>query len=622
MENCSSISQLKQIQAQMTRKGLIFHVFPVSRIIAFCALSDYGDMNYAHLVFDYVPNPNVYIWNTMIRGYSIAKNPVMGLSFFRKMAQERVEMDDRSFVFALKAFAQISGFREGKAIHCRICKVGFDSSVLVKNGLLHYYADGGFMVCARQVFDECSMRDVVTWTAVIDGYVQSDAPDEALRLFDLMLCSEAVPNEVTMIALLSACAVKGDLDLGRRMHGYIEAFNVKRTLNLMNAMLDMYVKCSCLVTARRIFEDMEVKDVFSWTSMVNGCAKRGELEMARKYFDEMPVKNVVSWNAMVAGYSRNNQPKDALDLFQVMIEVGPVPIEATLVPVLSVCAQSGCLDLGQWINHYYIDQERIELTVPLGNALIDMYAKCGAIDIAEKLFIEMPERDLVSWNSLIVGYADHGNANKALLLFERMKDEGIKPDHITYIGILSVCSHAGLVAKGREHFSDMQLKFGMEPKAEHYVCMIDLLGRVGLLGEAYDMIRKMPMEPDEAAWGALLNACRMHGNAELGKFAAQELIGLNPEESGSYVLLANLCAREKRWGDVRVVRSMMREKGVRKTPGHSFIEVEGDFHEFSAADDSHPRSKDVYKILKEMYVMSHIKDVDFFKNEDTLFLND
>ncbi|KAL2901249.1 hypothetical protein RDABS01_026331 [Bienertia sinuspersici] len=168
----------------------------------------------------------------------------------------------------------------------------------------------------------------------------------------------------------------------------------------------------------------------------------------------------------------------------------------------------------------------------------------------------------------------------------------------------------------------MQLKFGMEPKAEHYVCMIDLLGRVGLLGEAYDMIRKMPMEPDEAAWGALLNACRMHGNAELGKFAAQELIGLNPEESGSYVLLANLCAREKRWGDVRVVRSMMREKGVRKTPGHSFIEVEGDFHEFSAADDSHPRSKDVYKILKEIYVMSHIKDVDFFKNEDTLFLND
>ncbi|KNA02663.1 hypothetical protein SOVF_216550 [Spinacia oleracea] len=601
MEQCSSMSELKQIQAQMTRKGLIFHVFPVSRIIAFCAISNHGDMNYARLIFNQIPNPNVYIWNTMIRGYSRAKNPELGLSIFRKMVREEVEMDGRSFVFALKAFGLFSGFREGKSIHCRICKLGFDSSVLVQNGLLHFYSDGGFLGCARKVFDECPVKDVVTWTAMIDGYVQKSNPDEALNLFDLMVCGEIVPNEVTMITVLSACALKRDLDLGRRMHGYIEKFNVKCTLNLINALLDMYVKCGCMMTATRIFEEMKFKDVFSWTSMVNGFAKHGELEMARKYFDEMPVKNVVAWNAMISGYSQNNQPKNALKLFEEMVKEGLIPIdEATLVPAFSACAQSG-------------------------NALIDMYSKCGRIDIAEDLFNEMPNKDLVTYNSLIVGYSDHGKANLALTLFNKMTDQGIKLDNITFIAILSACSHAGLVSKGKEIFTDMQQKFGLQPKAEHYVCMIDLLGRVGLLEEAYDMIRNMHIEPDEAAWGALLNACRIHGYADFGKYVAEKLIDLNPDDSGTYVVLANLCAKEKRWVDVRNVRSMMREKGVRKTRGHSFIEVEGDFHEFSAADDSHPKSKDIYKMLKDVFVMSNVEEdearsclsIDCFENEDT-----
>lgn len=602
------MAELKQIQAHMTRKGLIFHVFPVSRIIAFCALSNYGDMNYARLVFDFIPNPNVYIWNTMIRGYSKADRPLMGISLFCKMVKEKVEMDERSFVFALKGIGQISGMGWGRGVHCRIYKVGFDSSVLVQNGLLQFYADSGCLSCAHQVFDESPMRDVVTWTAMIGGYVQRNDPDEALRLFEMMIMSsETVPNEITMITVLSACTLKGYLNLGRRMHCFIEKFNVKHTLNLMNALLDMYVKCGCLTTARRIFEEMEGKDVFSWTSMVNGYAKHGDLEMAWKFFHEMPVKNVVSWNAMIAGCARNNQPKEALELFQDMLKGGLIPIEATLVPVLSACAQSGCLELGKWIHEHFLYQKEIEFSASLGNALIDMYAKCGRIDIAEQLFNDMPNRDLVSWNSMIVGYADHGNANKALILFDKMKDQGIKPDDITFIGILSACSHAGLVAEGQKHFSSMQPTFGLEPKGEHYACMIDLLGRVGLIREAYDIIGIMTMEPDEAAWGALLNACRMHGYADLGKIAADKLIDLNPEDSGTYVLLANLCSKEKRWADVRNVRSMMRQKGVKKTPGHSFIEVEGDYHEFSAANDSHPRSKDIYKILNEIYAMSFLE---------------
>lgn len=613
----------------MMRTGLFFHVFPVSRIIAFCALSDKGDISYAHLVFDQISNPNVYIWNTMIRGYCKALNPVMGISCFREMIREGVEMDERSFLFAMKGFDQVSGFREGGLVHCQIRKLGFSSSVLVQNGLISFYADGGSLSCARQVFDESSSRDVVTWTAMIDGYVQRNAPDEALRVFDLMVCSEVRPNEVTMIALLSACTVKGDLNLGRRIHSYIEKLDLHCTLNLMNAMLDMYVKCGCLTTAKCIFDKMDNRDVFSWTSMVNGYAKHGELELARKYFGEIPVKNVISWNAMISGYSQNNQPKEALDLFHDMLEGGIAPIEATLVCVLSACAQAGCFGLGEWIHNHYLHQKRVEFTVSLGNALIGMYAKCGRIDMAEELFGDMPQRDLVSWNSMIVGHADHGSAKKALNLFEEMKDEAIKPDDITFIGVLSACSHAGLVTRGRELFGEMEQIFGLKPKIEHYVCMIDLLGRVGLVEEAYDMIKGMPMEPDEAAWGALLNACRMHGNADLGKHAADMLIDLDPEDSGTYVILANLCARERRWGDVSQVRNMMREKGIRKTPGRSCIEMDGKFFEFLASDDSHPQSEDVYRILDEIFALSKLeedlacalKSINYFENVNTLLVN-
>lgn len=565
----------------------------------------------------------------MIRGYCSNGDPLMGLSLFRDMVRHGVEMDGSSFVFALKAFGQISVYREGRSIHCQTWKLGLGSTLLVQNGLVHFYANGGFLGCARKVFDECPSRDVVTWTAMIDGYVQRNETDEGLRLFSLMVRSEVAPNEVTMITLLSACSLKGDLNLGMRIQAYIEKIDVKCTLNLMNAMLDMYVKCGCLMTAKTIFDKMECRDVFSWTSMVNGYAKSGHFELARKFFNEMPLKNVVSWNAMIAGYSQNNRPKEALNLFHDMLEGGVVPIEATLVCVLSACAQAGCLDFGQWIHHHYVHQKRSEFSVSLGNALIGMYAKCGKIDIAEELFNEMPKRDLVSWNSMIVGYADHGNANKALILFELMKGQGIKPDDITFVGILSACSHGGLVSLGRELFTGMEHIFRLEPKVEHYVCMIDLLGRVGLVEEAYEMITRMPMEPDEAAWGALLNACRMHGNADLGKFAANKLIDLDPEDSGTYVILANLCARERRWGDVREVRSMMREKGIKKTPGCSSIEVEGRFHEFSATDDSHPQSKDIYKVLDEIFVLSKLEEdvpstlqsINCFEHEDTLFYN-
>ena len=608
MESCATMLELMQIQAQMTRSGLITQTFPASRVLAFYALSDSGDINYAHSFFNQIEKPNTYMWNTMIRGYSKARIPVMGFSIFGQMTREGIEMDGQSFVWVLKACEQLPEISDGKLVHCAIWKMGFDTDLLVRNGLIHYYAERGCLLSARKVFDESFVRDVVTWTTLIDGYAARDCLDEAIRVFESMLLSNVEPNEVTMIAMLSACSSKGDICMGKRIYDYIIMENVSCSLNLLNATLDMFVKCGLLIEARKIFDNMKTRDVFSWTSMVNGFAKRGELDLAKRFFDCMPKKNVISWTAMIGGYSQNNQPKEALKLFHEMMKAGLFPIENTLVCVLSACGQLGCLDLGQWIHRYYINPKGVQPSVILSNALIDMYAKSGSIDKATSLFNEMAERNLVSWNTMIAGYASHGYAKQALILFEKMKDTGLKPDSITFVAILSACNHGGLVSEGREYFKSMVMDYNLEPKEEHYACMTDLLGRIGQLEEAYDLIAKMPLLPCKSAWGALLNACRMHGNVELAKLSAQKLFDLDPEDSGIYVLLANILANNKRWVDVRMVRNMMKERGVKKNPGRSLIEIEGEFHEFLVGDESHPHSKEIYKVLNNIFLLPELED--------------
>lgn len=564
-------------------------------------------MSYAQIIFTQITNPNIYMWNTMIRGYCKADIPVTGFTLFRRMIQERVDMDCRSFVFGLKVCEQFKTVLEGEEIHCVISKTGFASELLVRNGLVHFYSTRGYLDEAQNLFDESSVRDVVSWTTLIGGYVQKNLPDDALKLFNSMLSCDVEPNEVTMIAVLSTCSRKGDISLARSIRIYIEKKNFNCGLNLLNAFIDVHVKCGCLKSAREIFDKMTIKDAFSWTSMINGYAKYGELHLARKFFDRMPEKNLVSWSAMIAGYSQNNLPNEALDLFHEMVAADILPIESTLVCVLSACTQLGFLDLGCWIHHYYVKEKRVQQSVILANALIDMYSKCGSIDSARDVFNGMPERDLVSWNSMIVGYAAHGHAKQALTHFVQMKSMGLKPDDITFVGILSACSHGGFVTQGWEYFKDMKRVFGLEQKLEHYACIIDLLGRIGLLREAYELIKEMPWEPDEAVWGALLNACRMHGNFELGNLAAEKLMYLDPKDSGIYMLLSGICASNRRWVDVRMVRSMMRERGVKKTPGRSLIEVEGEFHEFLVAEESHPQSKEIYKVLNELFVISNLE---------------
>ncbi|KAK7396333.1 hypothetical protein VNO78_17256 [Psophocarpus tetragonolobus] len=611
MESCSSMHQLRQIQARMTLTGLINHTFPLSRLLAFCALADAGDIRYAHRLFRGIPEPNTFMWNTMIRAYNKARIPTTAFSFFLHMLRRRIPLDPRAFVFALKACGHFIGASEGESVHSLARKTRFDSDLLVRNGLVYFYADRGWLKDARRVFDEIPVKDVVTWTTMIDGYASCNCSDAAMELFGLMLVGDVEPNEVTMIAVLSACSQKGDLAMGKHVYEIMEKRNIRPGLSLHNALLDMYVKCGSMVAARGVFDKMETKDVFSWTSMVNGYAKCGDLESARRFFNHTPQKNVISWSAMIAGYSQNDKPEESLKLFHEMLRMGFVPVEHTLVSALSACGQLSCLSLGSWIHHYFVDGKRMPLSVTLANATIDMYAKCGSIDEAAEVFSSMSERNLISWNSMIAGYAANGRAKQAIEIFEEMKCMGHKPDDITFVSLLTACSHGGLVAEGQEYFDTMDRSYGIKPKREHYACMIDLLGRTGLLEEAYKLITNMPMQPCEAAWGALLNACRKHDHVELANLSVSNLLSLDPEDSGIYVLLSNISANERKWGDVRRVRSLMRNKGVKKIPGHSLIDIDGEFNEFLVADESHPQSEEIYRVVDKIFLLSKLEDSDW-----------
>ncbi|KAL0327928.1 UNVERIFIED_CONTAM: Pentatricopeptide repeat-containing protein, mitochondrial [Sesamum calycinum] len=390
------------------------------------------------------------------------------------------------------------------------------------------------------------------------------------------------------------------------------------TVPLANALLDMYVKCGDLEEAKELFERMEEKTMVSWTTMVMGYAKCGYLDAARRLFNVMPEKDVIPWNAIISAYVQAGRGKEALSLFHEMQAMKVEPDEVTMVSCLSACAQLGALDVGIWI-HYYIEKHDLFLNVVLGTALVDMYAKCGNITKALQVFHEIPGRNALTYTTIIGGLALHGDAQDALSYFLEMIDAGLTPDEVTFLGVLSACCHGGLVEEGRKIFSQMSSKFNIPPKIKHYCCMVDLLGRAGHLKEAVELLESMPMEADAVVWGAIFFACRIHKNIELGERAAMKLLGLDPDDSGIYVLLANMYVEANMWDKAGEVRKMMRERGVDKTPGCSSIEVNGNLYEFIVRDKSHSQSNQIYKCLiqlsKQMELVECVTGVPHPKDE-------
>lgn len=410
-----------------------------------------------------------------------------------------------------------------------------------------------------------------------------------------MLTQGVEPNCFTFSAVLKVCS----LEPGRALHCHAIKFGFDSDLYVRTGLVDVYARAGDVWSAQHLFDTMPEKSLVSLTAMITCYAKHGKVDEARALFDGMRDRDVVCWNVMIDGYTQHGMPNEALLLFRTMLAAKVKPNEVTVLSALSACGQIGALESGRWL-HTYIANNRIQINVHVGTALIDMYSKCGSLEDARLVFDRIGDKDVVAWNTMIVGYAMHGFSQEALLLFNEMGRIGYQPTDITFIGILSACAHAGLVSQGREFFSSMKNNYGIKPKIEHYGCMVNLLSRAGHLEEAYDLIKNMDIDPDPVLWGTLLGACKLHGNTALGEEIAEFLVSNDLANSGTYILLSNIYAATGNWDGVAKVRTIMKESGIQKEPGCSSIEVNNKIHEFVAGDKRHLKSKQIYNMLEEI----------------------
>lgn len=432
---------------------------------------------------------------------------------------------------------------------------------------------------------------------MVRAFTERDEPIRALSLYKNMLESGFLPNNYTFSFLLRACADLSDASLGLMLHSQVIRLGWESYDFVQNGLIHLYATCDCMGPARKLFDASVSRDVITWTALINGYAKAGSVVAARALFDQMPEKNTVSWSAMITGYAQVGLFKEVLELFNDMQVSGYRPNHSGIVGALTACAFLGALDQGRWI-HAFVDRNEMELDRILGTALIDMYAKCGCIDTACTVFDEMPNKDVFAFTSLISGLANHGLSARAIELFIRMKSEGAVPNEVTFICVLSACSRMGLVDEGMRIFNSMSQDYGIEPGVQHYGCLVDLFGRAGMLEEAKKVVREMPLEPDSYVLGALLNACRVQGDVELGKEMLERFVQQSLDHGGVHVLLSNMYASANKWDDVAKVRKGMEEKRVKKVPGCSLIEVDGAVCEFVAGDRSHRFMEDIMLISR------------------------
>ncbi|KAJ1257723.1 hypothetical protein BS78_10G018400 [Paspalum vaginatum] len=367
---------------------------------------------------------------------------------------------------------------------------------------------------------------------------------------------------------------------------------------LASALVSFYARTRLLAEARRVFDELPRRDAAVYNALLSAYARAGRVDDAEKLFREMPERDVVSWTAMVSGYAQNGRQERSVETFLEMWErAGVQPNELTISSVLPACAAVGAMSPGRKVERYARAKGLLK-NLYVANALVEMYAKCGSIHRAWKVFQGIGwRRDLCSWNSMIMAFAVHGLWRQALLLFHKLRMTGVKPDGITFVGVILACTHGGLVDEGKLLFNSMREEFGLKPRIEHYGCMVDLLGRAGLLKEADQMIMSMPVEPDAVIWGALLGACSFHGNLELAEVALDKLMHLEPQNTANLVILSNIYASCGKWDGVAQVRKLLKEKDHKKSAGHSFIEFDGRMHKFLVEDRSHPRYEEVYETL-------------------------
>ncbi|XP_057837821.2 pentatricopeptide repeat-containing protein At3g16610-like [Cryptomeria japonica] len=555
---CAKLGALEHgmdIHQSITDRGILSDVVVATALVDMHAKC--GSINKARELFDRMPQRNVVSWNTMIAGYAQNGFVERALETFKEMQLAGVKPNSTTFASVLPACAKMGALEQGMDIHQIIKNSGTLSDVAVTTALVDMYAKCGSIDKAHKLFDKMPKRNEVSWNVMIAGYAQNGFYEKALETFEQMQLAGVKPNSATFASILPACAKMGTLEHGMDIHQCVMVGGFSSDIIVGNALLDMYAKC-------------------------------GSIDKAHELFDRMLERDVISWNTMIAGYAQNGFVRKALETFKQMQLAGVKQNSATFATILPACAKMGALEQGMDI-HQSIREGEILSNVKVGNALVDMYAKCGSIDKARELFDGMPQRDVITWNAMIAGYAQNGVCKDALKTFELMKHSGTYPDTVSFACVLCACSHAGLVDEGCTYFNHMSNPYCITPTVDHYVCMVDLLGRAGYLEDTLNFIIKMPVKPVLVVWMCFLGACRSHMNIGLGVFTAILLFDLDPKNTATYVLLSNIYAEVGRWDEVQMVRRLMKDRGIEKSPGCSWIEGHKMVHAFCSGDGLHPQ---------------------------------
>ncbi|EOY03390.1 Tetratricopeptide repeat (TPR)-like superfamily protein, putative [Theobroma cacao] len=565
---------------QLLQQGEILHgflrqnekvgldLFVGSALIEF--YSKCGQMGDALKVFEEFEKPDVVLCTSMVSGYEQNGCFEKAVAFFSRMVtEESVEPDRVTLVSLVSACAKLMNLKLGRSVHGFVIRRGFEKNLSLVNALLHLYAKTGVVEVAENLFRRMVGKDVVSWSSMIGCYSHNGAAVEALRVFNEMINQGFQPNTVTVVSALQACAVACDLDNGQKIHELATKRGFDLEVSVSTALIDMYMKC------------------LSPNEAVN-------------VFRKMPRKDVVSWAALLSGYAQTGMADKSIRVFRDMLSSGILPDAVSMVKILASSSELGILHQAVCL-HGYITRSGFDSNPFVGASLIELYSKCGSLDYAIKVFKGIIDKDVVLWSAMIAGYGIHGKGRESLKLFELMvKSSAARPNNVTFLSILSACSHAGLVLEGIEIFSMMVNDYGLGPTSEHYGIVVDLLGRTGELDRAMDIINRMPVPVEPHVWGTLLAACRIHHNVEIGELAAKNLLCLDSNHAGYYILLSNIYAVDGKWGNVAKIRTLIKEKELKKMFAQSMVEIRNEVHSFVADDKFHPECERIYELLGKL----------------------
>ncbi|CAL5206971.1 unnamed protein product [Lathyrus oleraceus] len=570
-EDPAFIKMGRGIHAVILKSNIFTDVYVSNALIAM--YTKCGQIGDAERVFKSMLYKDCVSWNTLLSG--MVQNDLYSdaLNYFRDMQDSGQKPDQVSVINMIAASGRAGNLLTGMEVHAYAIRNGIDSNMHIGNTLIDMYGKCYCVKYMGKAFEYMPEKDLVSWTTIIAGYAQNECHLEAFNLLRRVHIERMDVDPMMIGSILMACGGLKSEKLIKEIHGYVLRKGLADIL-IQNAIVNVYGEVTLIDYARHMFESINSKDIVSWTSMITCCV-------------------------------HNGLPIEALELFHSLKKTNIEPDSITFVSILSAAAALSSLKKGKEI-HGFLIRKGLFLEGAIANSLVDMYARCGTVENARNIFNYVKQRDLILWTSMINANGMHGYGKDAIDLFNKMVYENVLPDHITFLALLYACSHSGLVVEGKRLFEKMKYEYQLEPWPEHYACLVDLLGRSNSLEEAHHFVKNMPIEPSAEVWCALLGACRIHSNKELGEVVAKKLLQLNTENSGNYVLVSNTFAADGRWNDVEEVRLRMKGVGLKKKPGCSWIEVENKIHTFMARDKSHPQRDEIYlkldqftKVLKE-----------------------